>query len=79
MVEDYPSTSVTTETRCTNKFLNDLEALLLQQGKHITEYDLPISIGKYDIDSVVLKLIQDELTVPNAEEELTLVEKLNND
>jgi len=60
MVEDYPSTSVTTETRLTNKFLNDLEALLLQQGKHITEYDLPILIGEYDNDSVVLRLIQDE-------------------
>ena len=28
MVEDYPSTSVTTETRHTNKLLNDLEVLL---------------------------------------------------
>ncbi|XP_075674908.1 ATP-dependent DNA helicase PIF1-like [Castanea sativa] len=37
MVEDYPSTSVTTETHRTNKLLNDLEALLLQHGKHITE------------------------------------------
>ena len=47
MVEDYPSTSVTTETHCTNKLLNDLEALLLQHGKHIIEYDLPISTGAW--------------------------------
>ena len=79
MVEDYPSTSVTIETCHTNTFLNDLEALLLQQGKHITEYDLPISIGECDNDLVVPRLIQDELTVPNVEEELTLIEKLNND
>lgn len=79
MVEDYPSTSVTTETRRTNKFLNDLETLLLQQGKHVTKYDLSISIGECDNDSVVPRLIQDELTVPNVEEELTLIEKLNND
>ena len=79
MVEDYPSTSVKIETRHTNKFLNDLKALLLQQGKHITEYDLPISIGECDNDLVVPRLIQDELTVPNVEEELTLIEKLNND
>ena len=46
MAEDYPSTSVTTETCHTNKLLNDLEALLLQHGKHITEYDLPISTGE---------------------------------
>ena len=66
-------------TRRTNKFLNNLETLLLQQGKHITKYDLPISIGECDNDSVVPRLIQDELTVPNVEEELTLIEKLNND
>ena len=79
MVEDYPSTSITTETRCTNKLLNDLEALLLQHGKHITEYDLPISTGECDNDSTGPRLIQDELTVPNVDEELTLIEKLNND
>ena len=79
MVEDYPSTSVTTETHRINKLLNDLEALLLQYGKHITEYDLPISIGECDNDLAVLRLIQDELTIPNVDEELTLIEKLNND
>ncbi|XP_075636671.1 uncharacterized protein LOC142608899 [Castanea sativa] len=78
MVEDYPSTSVTTETHRTNKLLKDLGALLLQHGKHITEYDLPISTGECDNDSVVPRLIQDELTVPNVDEELTLIEKLNN-
>ncbi|XP_050259037.1 uncharacterized protein LOC126704038 [Quercus robur] len=78
MIEDYPSTSVTTETRRTNKLLNDLEALLLQHGKHIIEYDLPISTGEYDNDLAVPRLIQDELTIPNVDEELTLIEKLNN-
>ncbi|XP_075670204.1 ATP-dependent DNA helicase RRM3-like [Castanea sativa] len=79
MVEDYPSTSVTTETRRTNIFLNDLETLLLQHGKYITEYDLPVLIGECDNDSTVPRLIQDELTVPNVDEELTLIKKLNND
>ncbi|XP_075640437.1 ATP-dependent DNA helicase PIF1-like [Castanea sativa] len=79
MVEDYPLTSVTTKTRCTNKLLNDLEALLLQHGKHITEYDLPISTIECDNDSTVPRLIHDELTIPNVDEELTLIEKLNND
>ncbi|XP_030939735.1 uncharacterized protein LOC115964596 [Quercus lobata] len=65
MVEDYPSTSITTETRCTNKLLNDLEALLLQHGKHITEYDLLISTRECDNDLAVLRVIQDELIVPN--------------
>ena len=51
----------------------------MQHGKHITEYDLPISTGECDNDSVVLRLIQDELTIPNVDEELTLIEKLNND
>ena len=79
MVKDYPSTSITTETRCTNKLLNDLEALLLQHRKHITEYDLLISTRECDNDLVVLRVIQDELIVPNVDEELTLIEKLNND
>ncbi|XP_075633805.1 ATP-dependent DNA helicase PIF1-like [Castanea sativa] len=79
MVEDYPSTSITIETRRTNKLLNDLEALLLQHGKHIMEYDLPISTGECDNDSTVPRLIQDELTIPNVDEEFTLIEKLNND
>ena len=79
MSEDYPSTFVTTETRCTNKLLNDLEVLLLQHGKHITEYNLPISIGECDNDSTIPRLIQDERTVPNVHEELTLIKKLNND
>ena len=78
MIEDYPSTSVTTETRRTNKLLNDLEALLLQHRKHITEYDLLISTRECDNDLVVLRVIQDELIVPNVDEELTLIEKLNN-
>ena len=30
-------------------------------------------------DSAVPRLIQDELTIPNVDEELTLIEKLNND
>ena len=53
MAEDNPSTSVTIKTRCINKLLNDLEVLLLQHGKHITEYDLPISTGECDNDSSV--------------------------
>ncbi|XP_023898903.1 ATP-dependent DNA helicase RRM3-like [Quercus suber] len=79
MAEDYPSTSVTTETLCTNKLFNDLEVLLLQHGKHIIEYDLPISTRECDNDSTVPRLIQDELIVPNVDEELTLIEKFNND
>ena len=46
MVEDYPSMSDAIETCRTNKLLNDLEVLLLQHGKHITEYDLPVSTGE---------------------------------
>ena len=51
----------------------------MQHGKHITEYDLPISTGECGNDSAVPRLIQDELTIPNVDGELTLIEKLNND
>ena len=50
----------------------------MQHGKHIIEYDLPISTGESDNDLFVPRLIQDELTIPNVDEELTLIEKLNN-
>ena len=51
----------------------------MQHGKHITKYDLPISTRECGNDSAVLRLIPDELTIPNIDEELTLIEKLNND
>ncbi|KAL4619591.1 hypothetical protein ACB092_06G090900 [Castanea dentata] len=46
---------------------------------HIAEYDLSILTRECDNDSTIPRLIQDELTVPKVDEELTLIEKLNND
>ena len=40
---------------------------------------MSISTRECDNDVVVPRLIQDEPTVPNVDEELTLIEKLNND
>ena len=55
MVEDYPSTFDTIETCHTNKLLNDLEVLLLQHGKHITEYDF-----QFQLENVtMIQLYQD--------------------
>ena len=55
MVEDYPSMFDAIETCHTNKFLNDLEALLLQHGKNIMKYDF-----QFQLENVtMIQLYQD--------------------
>ena len=79
MVDDYPSSSITTDVVRTNRLLNDLKLLLLQHGRRITEFDLRTITTTSDESSSMPRIIQDELTIPVDDEELTLVDKLNND
>ncbi|KAK9988698.1 hypothetical protein SO802_028937 [Lithocarpus litseifolius] len=79
MVDDYPSSSITTDVVRTNRLLNDLKLLLSQHGIRITEFDLTIITARSDESSSMPKIIQDELIIPMDDEELTLVDKLNND
>ena len=79
MVEDYPSSSITMDVVRTNRLLNDLKQLLSQHGRRITEFDLPTITATSDDSSSMPRIIQDELTIPVDDEELTLVDKLNND
>nr|XP_023894574.1 uncharacterized protein LOC112006531 [Quercus suber] len=78
MVDDDPSSSITTDVVRTNRLLNDLKLLLSQHGRRITEFDLlTITARSYERSSMP-RIIQDELTIPMDDEELTLVDKLNN-
>ncbi|KAL0007370.1 hypothetical protein SO802_008872 [Lithocarpus litseifolius] len=79
MVDDYPSSSITTDVVHTNRLLNDLKLLLSQHDRRITEFDLPTITARSNESSSMPRIIQDELTIPMDDEELTLVDKLNND
>lgn len=41
MVEDYPSTNTFMSINLTNMYLRDLNGLLMQHGKQITNFNLP--------------------------------------
>ena len=79
IVDDYPSSSITMDVVHTNRLLNDLKLLLSQHGRRITEFDLLTITATSDESSSIPRIIQDELTIPMDDEELTLVDKLNND
>ena len=74
MVDDYPSSSITTDEVRTNRLLNDLKLLLSQHGRRITEFDLLTITATSDESSSIPRIIQDELTIPMDDEELTLVD-----
>ncbi|GMY29552.1 hypothetical protein FCV25MIE_24794 [Fagus crenata] len=79
MVEDYPSSSEATNVVCTNLLLNDLKVLLLQHGKHITNYDLPVVSATSEQISAIPRIIQDEINIPVVDEEINFLDKLNHD
>ncbi|XP_072066913.1 uncharacterized protein [Arachis hypogaea] len=79
MVDDYPSTSTTTALVFTNRLLRDINDIILQHGKQITQYDLPALTHKNDNDNLIPRVIQEELSVEVPREDLCSVARLNND
>ncbi|XP_057723507.1 ATP-dependent DNA helicase PIF1-like [Arachis stenosperma] len=79
MVDDYPSTSTTTALVFTNRLLRDINDILLQHGKQITQYDLPALTHENDNDNSIPRVIQEELSVEVPREDLCSVTRLNND
>ncbi|XP_029150694.1 uncharacterized protein [Arachis hypogaea] len=79
MVDDYPSTSTTTALVFTNRLLRDINDILLQHGKQITQYDLPVLTHENDNDNSIPRVIQEELSVEVPREGLCSVTRLNND
>jgi hypothetical protein len=79
MVEDYPSSSEATDVVYINLLLNNLKVLLLQHGKHITKYDLPVATVAFKQISAIPRIIQDEINIPVVDEEINFLDKLNHD
>nr|XP_025636459.2 uncharacterized protein LOC112730605 [Arachis hypogaea] len=78
MVDDYPSTSTTTALVFTNRLLRDINDILLQHRKQITQYDLPALTHENDNDNSIPRVIQEELSVEVPWEDLCFVARLNN-
>ncbi|XP_020990161.2 uncharacterized protein LOC110277354, partial [Arachis duranensis] len=79
MVDDYPSTSTTTALVFTNRLLRDINDILLQHRKQITQYDLPALTHENDNDNSIPRVIQEELSVEVPQEDLCSITRLNND
>ncbi|KAL6225029.1 hypothetical protein ACLB2K_003881 [Fragaria x ananassa] len=79
MVEDYPSSSNTNNSRTINRLLQDLNRLLVQHSKSILDYDLPEMTRDYGESSSTMRLIEDEISVIIPEEDRVAVRHLNED
>ena len=62
-----------------NMLLRDLNELLKQHGKDITDYDLPELPAEINKDNPVPRVIQEELSVQIPTEDIESIEKLNHD
>ncbi|XP_026416705.1 ATP-dependent DNA helicase PIF1-like [Papaver somniferum] len=79
MVEDYSSSSNTSSTFLSDRLLRELNLILKQHDKDISMYDLPPIVGILGEDFEILSLIQEELSILISDEELSSVQKLNED
>ncbi|XLU66211.1 hypothetical protein S245_025264 [Arachis hypogaea] len=79
MVDDYPSTSTTTALVFTNRLLRDINDILLQHEKQITQYDFPALTHENDNENSIPRVIQEELSIEVPREDLCSIERLNND
>ncbi|XP_020970068.1 ATP-dependent DNA helicase PIF1-like [Arachis ipaensis] len=79
MVDDYPSTSTTKALVFTNRLLRDINDILIQHEKQITQYDLPALTHENDNENSTPRAIQEELSIEVPREDLCSVERLNND
>ncbi|KAF6173862.1 hypothetical protein GIB67_039813 [Kingdonia uniflora] len=63
----------------TNRLLRELNALLMQHGKLVSDYDLPNFTGDSTNLSIASSLIQDELSIPISENDIMAAQSLNQD
>ena len=56
-MEEYPGTSTSVSDHQTNLLLHDLNDLLLEHGKRITNFDLPAIIMNHGQDTEIPRLI----------------------
>ncbi|KAL3810378.1 hypothetical protein ACJIZ3_000028 [Penstemon smallii] len=77
MIEDYPSSSTSTNTLAINRLLHDINKILAQHNRSLKEFDLPQISEEYQDLGMISSIIQDELTIPVSSDELNDVRKLN--
>ncbi|XP_028074183.1 uncharacterized protein LOC114276597 [Camellia sinensis] len=79
LIEDYISSNSMNNMYILNKTLQDINRLLLQYNKNISEYDLPEMTINLDDNSTVPKVIQDEFSIVTPREDLNSIATLNSD
>ncbi|XP_028053298.1 uncharacterized protein LOC114257721 [Camellia sinensis] len=84
LIEDYISSNSMNNMYILNKTLQDINRLLLQHNKNISEYNLPEMTMNLDDNSTVPKVtvpkvIQDKLSIVTPREDLNSIATLNND
>ncbi|XP_048441363.1 uncharacterized protein LOC125477912 [Pyrus x bretschneideri] len=79
MVEDYSVSSTTNNTSILNKLLQDLNGLLVQHSKSVSDYDLPQITQDCVRDNTIPRIIQDEVSLDISEADLNAVQNLNED
>ncbi|XP_028093744.1 ATP-dependent DNA helicase PIF2-like [Camellia sinensis] len=79
LIEDYISSNSMNNMYILNKNLQDINRLLLQHNKNISEYDLPEITMDLDDNSTVPKVIQDEFSTVTPQEDLNSIATLNSD
>ncbi|XP_028121112.1 uncharacterized protein LOC114318414 [Camellia sinensis] len=73
LIEDYISSNSMNNMYILNKTLQDINRLLLQHNKNISEYDLPEMTMNLDDNSTIPKVIQDELSIVTLREDLNSI------
>ena len=76
MVDDYQSTSTSTRPGFTNMLLGDLNDILIQHGKQISNYDLPSLTLDTAEDNLMPRVIQEEFLVQVPLQYIEVVHKL---
>ncbi|CAN6580175.1 unnamed protein product [Malus baccata var. baccata] len=79
MVEDYSVSSTINNTSILNKLLQDLNGLLVQHSKSVSNYDLPQITQDCVRDNTLPRIIQDEVSLDISEADLNAVHNLNED
>ncbi|XP_050374857.1 uncharacterized protein LOC126792486 [Argentina anserina] len=79
MIEDYPSSSTTWNAPMTNKLLKDLNRLLVQYSKSVSNYDLPEVTEDGEEELALPGMIEDEMSVIIPQEDHDAVHQLNED
>lgn len=76
MCEDYGRT-ISSSNFITNKLLLEIRRLLHQYKKKLDDFDLPSISAEFLEDSMLLRILDDELSIQISEDDLRLIERLN--